>query len=273
MGWIATTGLMFTFCQKGFFMKAAKKSLLFWRGNVQLIWHLTTASHCLLGNRNYITFFLFLSWSEEDRNSQTVSFFHTVLAWRLWARQTVAPAWTWHLINFLWLLRWMCCKCASQPELQPLRLAILGVSKFSHQMYKQLYLLFCPYKDEEPFWHYPQCKKTKLCQHYSQLTPDQWESDCEGATISIMYVSVDIFRLKIKAVYYLWKEHREGITRISASSKPETTAIVSTRVLSRDLSKVGCSVALGQRLTAKSGCRKTLLQLDCGNAVIIYERL
>lgn len=60
---------------------------------------------------------------------------------------------------------------------------------------------------------------------------------------------------------------------MSASMSPETTAAVSVRVMSRDLSKVGCSVALGQRLTAKSGSWKKLLQLDCGDAVIIYEQL
>lgn len=71
----------------------------------------------------------------------------------------------------------------------------------------------------------------------------------------------------------MWKEHREGIDSMSASRSPETTAIVSVRVMSRDLSKVGCGVAPGQRLTTKSGCWKKLLQLDCGEAVIIYERL
>lgn len=60
---------------------------------------------------------------------------------------------------------------------------------------------------------------------------------------------------------------------MSESTSPETTAIVNVRVMSRDLSKIDCSVALGQGVTDKSGCWKKLLQPDCGEAVIIYERL
>lgn len=60
---------------------------------------------------------------------------------------------------------------------------------------------------------------------------------------------------------------------MSASRCPETTAIASLRVMSRCLGKVGCSVGMGRLLTAKSGSWRKLLQLYCGEAVIIYEPL
>lgn len=125
--------VMFAFCEKGLFLKAAEKPE---KGKCAVNSYGISPQHFTLPFKEtvIISFFLFLSCGKEYRNSQTVGFCHTVLGWRIWVWQTAAPGWTWHFIQFLWLQRWMCCKCASQPALQPLLLVILDVSKFSLQI-------------------------------------------------------------------------------------------------------------------------------------------